>query len=83
MIKLTRLAGEAFLLNADLIRYVESRPDTFITLTTGERLVVRESMEEVMQRAIEYQRTKYLFPLAMQPTPPANFGSTAVPAAMR
>jgi len=37
----------------------------------------------VMQRAIEYQRTKYLFPLAMQPTPPANFGSTAVPAAMR
>ena len=63
MIKLTRLAGESFLLNAELIRYVESRPDTFITLTTGERVVVQESMEEVMQRTIEYQRSKHLFPL--------------------
>jgi len=42
MIKLTRLKGEPFILNADLIRYVESRGDTFITLTTGERLVVSE-----------------------------------------
>ncbi len=63
MIKLTRLAGEAFLLNAELIRYVESRPDTFVTLTTGERLVVQESMDEVMRRTIEYQRSKHLFPL--------------------
>jgi flagellar protein FlbD len=72
MIKLTRLAGEAFLLNAELIRYVESRPDTFITLTTGERLVVQESMDEVMRRTIEYQRSKHLFPLD---------ASTAVPVA--
>ena len=35
MIKLTRLGGEAFILNADLIRYVESRPDRFVTLTSG------------------------------------------------
>lgn len=62
MIRLTRLAGEPFILNAELIRYVEKRPDTFITLTTGERLIVRESMDEVMRRAIEYQRTKYLIP---------------------
>lgn len=64
MIKLTRLAGEPFLLNAELIRYVESRPDTFITLTTGERLVVKETMDEVMQRTIDYQRGKHLFPLS-------------------
>jgi flagellar protein FlbD len=62
MIKLTRLGGELFILNAELIRYVEARPDTFITLTTGERLVVRESMDEVLGRAIEYQRSKYLLP---------------------
>jgi flagellar protein FlbD len=62
MIKLTRLAGEAFILNAELIRYVEARPDTFVTLTTGERLVVKESMEEVLRRAIDYQRTKFLLP---------------------
>jgi flagellar protein FlbD len=64
MIKLTRLGGEAFVLNADLIRYVEARPDTFITLTTGERLVVTESLDEVMRRAVAYQQAKHLIPPA-------------------
>ena len=62
VIKLTRLTGENFVLNAELIRYVESLPDTFITLTSGERLVVAESMEEVMARALRYQQSKYLLP---------------------
>ncbi|MCU0876780.1 MAG: flagellar FlbD family protein [Pirellulaceae bacterium] len=62
MIKLTRLDGEAFVLNAELIRYIESRPDTYVTLTTGDRLVVTEPLDEVMRRAIEYQQSKYLFP---------------------
>lgn len=65
MIKLTRLGGEVFVLNADLIRYVEARPDTFVTLVSGERLVVRESMDEVMSRALDYQRSKHLFPAAL------------------
>lgn len=65
MIKLTRLGGEVFVLNADLIRYVEARPDTFVTLVSGERLVVRESMDEVMSRALDYQRSKRLFPAAL------------------
>ena len=51
MIKLTHLSGEEFVLNAELIRYIERRPDTFVALTTGERLVVRESLDEVMRRA--------------------------------
>jgi len=62
MIRLTRLGGEPFLLNAELIRYVESRPDTFVTLVGGERLVVRESMDEVLRRAVDYQRSKHLLP---------------------
>ena len=62
MIKLTQLGGDAFLLNAELIKYVEERPDTIVTLTTGERLVVREAMDEVLRRAIDYQRSKTLFP---------------------
>ncbi len=62
MIQLTRLGGEPFILNAELIRYVEARPDTFITLTSGERLVVREAMDEVLRRAVDYQRSKHLFP---------------------
>ena len=63
MIKLTRLDGEVFALNAELIRYIESRPDTFVTLTTGERLVVREGLDEVMQRTVRYQQSKFLLPL--------------------
>lgn len=62
MIKLTRLDGEVFVLNAELIRYVESRPDTFVTLNSGERIIVREPMDEVMQRAVRYQQTKFLLP---------------------
>jgi flagellar protein FlbD len=59
MIKLTRLGGEPMVLNADLILYVEARPDTFITLTTGERLVVTEPMDEVVRRAVAYQQVKH------------------------
>jgi len=56
MIKLTRLNGEEFVLNAELIRFVERRPDTYITLTSDERLIVRESLEDVVNRTIEYAR---------------------------
>ena len=58
MIQLTHLTGEPFLLNAELIKYVEERPDTFITLTGDDRVVVQESMKEVLLRAIEYHQTK-------------------------
>lgn len=75
MIKLTRLDGEAFILNAELIRYIESRPDTFVSLTTGERLVVREPMDEVMQRAVAYQQSKHLFPPPRPASSPAGRGS--------
>lgn len=62
MIRLTRLSDEPFILNADLIRYIESRPDTFITLTSGDRIVVKESMDEVVERAVAYQQTKNMIP---------------------
>jgi flagellar protein FlbD len=64
MIKLTRLNGEEFILNADLIRFIESGPDTFITLTTDDRLVVREKVDEVVARAIDYARRIRLVPAA-------------------
>jgi flagellar protein FlbD len=64
MIRVSRLNGEPFLLNAELIRYVESLPDTFVTLTTGERIVVRESLDEVLRRAVDYQRSKHWLPPA-------------------
>ena len=62
MIKLTRLDGEPFILNAELIKYVESRPDTFITLVAGDRIVVQESPDEVMQQTLQYHQTKQLIP---------------------
>ena len=64
MIKLTRLDGEAFILNADLIKYVEQRPDTFITLTSNDRLVVAESPDQVLALTVDYQRNKRLLPEA-------------------
>ena len=56
MIKLSRLNGEEFVVNAELIRFIESRPDTYITLTTDERFIVRESVEEVVKRSLAYKR---------------------------
>jgi len=56
MIALTRLNGRPFVVNAEQIRYVESTPDTLITLLNGERLMVKEPLAEVVRRAIEYSR---------------------------
>ena len=57
MIKLTKLNGEEFVVNADLIRFIESRPDTYVTLTTDDRLIVREPLDEVIRRTVEYARS--------------------------
>ena len=46
-------------LNADLIETVESTPDTIIRLTTGKKFLVLESVEEVVQRTIDYKRALY------------------------
>ena len=56
MIRLTRLNDRPFIVNADLIRTVEENPDTVITLVSGEHLMVKESMDEVVRRTIEYGR---------------------------
>lgn len=56
MICLTRLNGRPFVLNAEQIKTVEQTPDTMITLLSGEHLVVQETMEEVIRRAVEYAR---------------------------
>jgi len=57
MITLTRLDKKQLCVNPDLIKSAEAIPDTIITLTTGERLYVRESVEEVVARFVEYQHT--------------------------
>jgi flagellar protein FlbD len=64
MIKLTKLNGDEFVVNAELIRYVESRPDTYVTLTTNDRFIVKESLAEVVSRSISYSRLVRIAPAA-------------------
>jgi flagellar protein FlbD len=64
MIKLTRLNGDEFVVNAELIRYVERRPDTYVTLTTDDRFIVKESLEEVVSRSLAYSRAIRIPPAA-------------------
>jgi len=56
VISITRLNGKPIVVNADLIRTVEANPDTTIQLINGERIIVREPVEEVVRRAIDYGR---------------------------
>jgi flagellar protein FlbD len=57
MIRLTRLNNQALTVNSDLIKFVEQSPDTLITLVTGEKIVVRESADEVLARLIAFRRS--------------------------
>ncbi|HVT88377.1 MAG TPA: flagellar FlbD family protein [Tepidisphaeraceae bacterium] len=56
MITLTRLNGQSFVVNADRIRYLEQTPDTIVCCDNGEKLMVKEPLQEVIRRAIEYAR---------------------------
>jgi flagellar protein FlbD len=56
MITVTRLNGKRIVVNAELIRSIEENPDTTIMLINGERILVRESMNDVVDKAIEYGR---------------------------
>lgn len=56
MIDVTRLNGKNFVLNAELIEVMEETPDTVITLTTGHKYLVRESVDEVLDKIYAYKR---------------------------
>ncbi|NLZ53284.1 MAG: flagellar FlbD family protein [Thermoanaerobacteraceae bacterium] len=56
MIKLTKLNGKTFILNADLIETVESTPDTVVTLTTDKKYIVTEKTDDIINKVIQYKR---------------------------
>ena len=56
MITVTRLDNRVVVLNAELIKMLEATPDTIVTLINGDTMVVRESVDEVVRRAIDYAR---------------------------
>ena len=55
MIKVRRLNGKEFVVNSDLILYVEETPDTIITLTTGQKVVVIDSVDEIIDKVIAFK----------------------------
>lgn len=57
MITVTRLNGKQFVINAELIRTVEANPDTTIQLINGDHFIVRETMAQVVELAIDYGRS--------------------------
>ena len=55
MIEVTRLNGNPMLVNSDLIKIAEASPDTMLTLIHGEKLIVRESCAEVLEKIFAYR----------------------------
>jgi flagellar protein FlbD len=56
MVQLTRLNNSALMVNSDLIKFVEQAPDTVITLVNGEKILVRENSDEVVQRIVSFRQ---------------------------
>ena len=57
MIKVTRLKSQdEYVLNAELIETIEETPDTVITLTSGRKLIVEDSMDQVVRKIMDYRR---------------------------
>ena len=56
MITVTRLDERVVVVNAEMIKMIEKTPDTIITFINGDSLLVRESVDEVVRRAIDYAR---------------------------
>jgi flagellar protein FlbD len=59
MIKLTRFDGSEVAVNAELVKFVEAAPDTIVTLTSDQKLLVLETVDEVIERVIEFKRLVY------------------------
>jgi flagellar protein FlbD len=56
MIMVTRLNHTPLVINPDLIVFMEETPDTIITLSNGEKIVVEEKVNEIIRRVISFRR---------------------------
>ena len=59
MIKCEKFSGQPIFINADLIEFVEATPDTIITTTTGKKIFVKDSVEEVVDKVVKYKKRIY------------------------
>ncbi len=81
MIRLTRLNGQQITVNSDLIKFVESNPDTVITLVNGDKILVHETPDDVLHRVIEFRRAVISGVLSLTADP--NLAVTAIGTAHR
>ncbi len=65
MISLTRLNNQQLVVNSDLIKFIENTPDTVITLVTGEKVVVLETVQQVLDQIVDFRRRLNLPPFAV------------------
>ena len=56
MIQLTRLNNQPLLVNCDLIKFLEQSPDTVLTLVSGEKVIVRETPDDVVRKVIAFRQ---------------------------
>lgn len=56
MITLRRLNGQEFILNADLIESIEATPDTIVTLSNGKKIIVKNTLEDIVRNTIKYKQ---------------------------
>jgi len=61
MIKVKKINGRDLIINAELIEFVESTPDTMISMTTGKKIIVKDMPEELIKKVIEYRREIFPF----------------------
>jgi len=59
MIKLHKLNGAEIVVNAELIESIEAAPDTVLNLATGNRFLVKDTVQEVVDKTIEYKKKVY------------------------
>ena len=67
MLQVTRLNGSVFHLNPDLMMTVEANPDTIVTMTNGEKLLIRETPEEMTRQFLVFKQQCYAQPSAKSP----------------
>lgn len=69
MIKVTRLNGKEVYVNPDLVETMECTPDTVITLTTGHKIIAVESIDELIDRIVQYRHKTSILPAFKDSTP--------------
>ena len=57
MIKLTRLNNSKLVINAEMIVFVEAIPDTIVSLVSGKKIMVTESVDHVVEQVIEFKKS--------------------------